>query len=156
MAVFGVARSATHRPGSSRVCKPFGLSVRALVRDRDGRCLVIRRSRESSFWPGRWDLPGGKLDPGETFDGALVREVKEETGLDVGLAEFAGAAGWELPHIRLVFVCMTADIIGGELRLSEEHDEHLWIAHEQISTFDLCDPIVKALGTHNRERGDCS
>ena len=62
--------------------KPFALAVKALVADKQGRLLAIRRSAASSQFGGNWDLPGGKVDPGESFDVALVREVAEETGLN--------------------------------------------------------------------------
>lgn len=53
----------------------------------------MRRSPLSKNYPGHWDLPGGKVDAGESFDVALAREVSEETGLRVSLTGVIGA--WE-------------------------------------------------------------
>ena len=125
--------------------KPFGLSVKAVVRDAQGRCLVIRRSRESTFWPGMWDLPGGKVDPGETFDRALVREAREEAGLDVQLVCYVGGIEWPLPHIRIVFIVMEARISGGEFKLSDEHEESKWVSVEELKRLELCDPIARVI-----------
>jgi 8-oxo-dGTP diphosphatase len=55
--------------------------VGAVVRDDAGRLLLIRRGHEPSR--GLWSLPGGRVEPGETLEAAVVREVREETGLDV-------------------------------------------------------------------------
>src|SRR2546430_16924216 len=53
----------------------------AVVKDQAGRLLLVRRGREPGR--GRWSLPGGRVEPGETAAEAAVREVREETGLDV-------------------------------------------------------------------------
>ncbi|MGH3302716.1 MAG: NUDIX domain-containing protein [Streptosporangiaceae bacterium] len=71
--------------------------VGAVIRDDTGRLLLILRGHD----PGRglWSIPGGRIEPGETAEAAVVREVREETGLDVrcgpllGSAELPGAAG---------------------------------------------------------------
>ena len=57
------------------------LAVGAVIFDPRGRVLVVRRGREPS--KGAWTLPGGKVEPGETPERAIVREVREETGLEV-------------------------------------------------------------------------
>ena len=91
--------------------KPFGLAVKALVYDGEGRILLIQRSMSSKHYAGQWDLPGGKVDPGETFDAALVREIKEETGLDISLTGVAGATEHEIPAVRVVLLFLEASII---------------------------------------------
>ena len=62
------------------------IGVGALVTDSGGRLLLVRHKRErGGFWQGRWILPGGMLKVGEELDSGIIREVKEETGLDVRL-----------------------------------------------------------------------
>ena len=63
--------------------KPLALSVKVVVRDVSGRCLLLKRSLRSKGNPGKWDLPGGKVDPGENFTQGILREVAEETGLTI-------------------------------------------------------------------------
>jgi 8-oxo-dGTP diphosphatase len=67
--------------------------VGAVIRDEAGRLLMILRGHD----PGRglWSIPGGRVEPGETAEAAVVREVKEETGLDVRCGPLLGRA--ELP-----------------------------------------------------------
>jgi len=63
-------------------------AVAAIVRDGEGRILLQRRSDD-----GRWNLPAGAIDPGESPDEAVVREVREETGLEVRPVRVAGVFG---------------------------------------------------------------
>lgn len=125
---------------------PFGLSPKALIRDESGRILLIRRSADSRWWPNLWELPGGKPDPGETFAQTLIREVREETGLEIEMTHLVGAAEHDLPHIRLVFLVMEARIVGGTLKLSEEHGEHRWATDEELAGLELMGPIAAAIG----------
>jgi 8-oxo-dGTP diphosphatase len=122
---------------------PFGLSVKVLVCDSAGRMLAIQRSRESRFWASKWDLPGGKVDAGEFFDQAMIREAREETNLEIRLDRFIGAIDWDLPHIRLVFLVMRASIVGGELRLSDEHDAYQWLEPGELHKVEWVDPIAR-------------
>ena len=63
--------------------------VGAVVWDGAGRLLLIRRGQEPSR--GLWSLPGGRVEPGETLEVAVVREVREETGLDVRVGAAVGS-----------------------------------------------------------------
>lgn len=58
--------------------KPLSLSVKIVIRDDNSRFLLLKSSMSSKGNPGKWDLPGGKIDAGESFDEALHREVFEE------------------------------------------------------------------------------
>jgi 8-oxo-dGTP diphosphatase len=106
--------------------KPFRLAVRAVIRDAEGRSLLLRRSNVCKAFVGTWEWPGGKADPGETFDVTVRREVVEETGLEIELTGVAGAFHIEMREQHLAVLCMEAKTVGGELRLSEEHDQSAW------------------------------
>jgi len=119
--------------------KPFGLSAKAVIRDRRGRCLLLRRSRDSTYDPGKWDLPGGKVDPGESFEQALRREVNEETGLTISLDAVAGAAESEVADVRVAHIIMEGSTASTEVRLSSEHDDFQWVDCSEIGSIDICD-----------------
>jgi len=117
----------------------FTLSVRALLYDHAGALLLLQRSNSSRTNPGRWEVPGGKIDEGESFDFALRREVKEETGLTISLLHPAGTAEQIVTPYRVVHLFLTADIIEGEVTISREHQAFQWTHREDISRLDLTD-----------------
>ena len=121
--------------------KPFGLAVKAFVRDEEGRVLLLRRSQASKHFVGQWDLPGGKVDRGERFDESLLREVAEETALEVRLTGVAGAAEYEMEHVRAVLLFLEVRRVGGEVRLSREHDEYGWVLREELPQMDLSEQL---------------
>lgn len=122
--------------------KPFALSVKVLVRDEEGLYLLLKRSAGSKANAGRWDMPGGKVDPGEGFEEALKREVLEETGLEVSLDGVAGSAESESPSRRIAYLIMDARVESGDLQLSAEHDEAIWVGRDELAKMDLCPQFI--------------
>lgn len=117
--------------------KPYGLSVKIVLRDDNGRCLLLKHSMSSKWYAGKWEFPGGKVDPGENFSEALLREVFEETGLRVTIQRVAGTAESEMPTVRVVHLIMEGQAEAGEVRLSSEHDDYAWIGPEEIVKMNL-------------------
>lgn len=117
----------------------FGLAVRVLLMNDDGKILIIKRSTESKTNPGKWELPGGKVDQGESFDQALIREVFEETNLKISIDHVIGASEQNLPLIRAVHIIMTGKIIDGELNISDEHEGYAWVFLEDLYKYELTD-----------------
>lgn len=123
--------------------KPFTLSAKVVILDKDGRCLLLRRSASSKAGAGKLDLPGGKVDAGEAFESALRREVREEAGLEVSLEQVLGAAQSDLPDRRVAYLILEASLASGEVCLSNEHTEYLWVERASLAKMDLC-PQFKA------------
>jgi 8-oxo-dGTP diphosphatase len=117
--------------------KPFSLSLKVVIRDKNDRCLLLKRSMSSKGNPGKWDFPGGKADPGERFDHALLREVAEETGLTIVLDHVVGAAESELPEKKVAYLFFEGTLISGEIQLSEEHDNYIWVPIQDLTKIDL-------------------
>ncbi|MET8779486.1 NUDIX domain-containing protein [Nocardia sp. NPDC004654] len=94
----------------------------------DGKVLLLQRPADD-FMGGLWELPSGKVDPGETIDQALIREVKEETGLDITgirgyLGEFDYQSGSGKKSRQFNFAVDVADPEPIQLT---EHDAYTWI-----------------------------
>lgn len=108
------------------------VSVAALVTNEKGEILLI-----NSPWRG-WEYPGGLIEPGETFQQALHREVLEESGAEIEITGFVGIC--KNVERNIVNIDFTARYVGGELRTSEESTEVLWATPEQamqMITFPL-------------------
>ena len=118
-------------------CKPFTLSVKVVIFDDEGRCLLLRRAMSSRGNPGKWDFPGGKADPGESFEATLLREVEEETGLRIALGRVVGAAESEAPGRRVAYLIMEARPVSGQVLLSDEHEDHAWVPVQDLAGADL-------------------
>ncbi|WFB07610.1 (deoxy)nucleoside triphosphate pyrophosphohydrolase [Streptomyces sp. LX-29] len=109
-----------------------------------GRLLAARRSAPPEL-AGRWELPGGKAEPGETPEETLVRELREELGIEVEpLERLAGE--WPLKPGYVLHV-WTARLSAGEPRPLQDHDEVRWLTPERIHEVDWLDqdrPAVAA------------
>jgi 8-oxo-dGTP diphosphatase len=113
----------------------------------DGRVLAARRSYPVEA-AGRWEFPGGKVDAGETPEGALVREISEELGCTISLT------GWLAPEVEiregLVLHVATARLVDGEpVPRAGEHDALRWLHPDELGDVDWLPadrPFVGALG----------
>lgn len=117
----------------------FGLSVRVFLTNDEGKILILKRSTDSKTNPGKWELPGGKVDQGESFDQALIREVHEETQLKISLEHVVGVSEQNLHLIRAVHIIMSGKIVEGELNLSREHEGYAWVFFENLPEYELAD-----------------
>ena len=97
----------------------FRIGVFAIVY-RGDKVLLARR-RDS----GWWNLPGGGLELGETVDEGIVREVREETGLQVAVQRLVGV--YSKPQGGEVVLLFACSILGGELHPTDESSEYCWI-----------------------------
>jgi 8-oxo-dGTP diphosphatase len=101
---------------------PYPLSIKGVLIS-DGCVLLLLNER------GEWDLPGGRPDPGEDHRAALVREVREEAGLDVEAGALLDEHLFEvLPQRFVRIVAYACRLIGpGDVVLSDEHRETRWV-----------------------------
>jgi len=108
------------------------VSVAALVTNEKNEILLVK-----SPWRG-WEYPGGLIEPGESFEAALKREVREESGVEVEITGFVGIC--KNVGSNIVNIDFTARYTGGDLTTSEESTEVGWFPWEQameMITFPL-------------------
>jgi 8-oxo-dGTP diphosphatase len=116
--------------------------VKAVILDAAGGCLLIRRSAANLHFVGMWEWPGGKVDSGEDFATAVVRETREETSLEVEITGLVGATHFEMPKVNVILLCMETRIVGGEIKLSEEHDQFMWVPLSELTRWPLPEQVA--------------
>jgi ADP-ribose pyrophosphatase YjhB (NUDIX family) len=115
-------------------------AVAAVVRDSEGQILMIRRADN-----GLWAIPGGAQDIGETVTQAVIREVLEETGIEIEIVSLVGiysdpkhVIAYDDGEVRQEFsICFTAQPIGGELKTSSESKEVLWAKSTHLRNMNI-------------------
>jgi 8-oxo-dGTP diphosphatase len=127
------------------------LIVQAMIRKNTGEYLAIKRAEAVEI--GTWEFPGGRVDPGETIEKALEREIREETGLKVDIERFVGwgqgfgirdHTGKIVDRFVMFFECK---LIKGKLKLDHETADHKWATLEQLLQFKpLSRPVQDFFG----------
>ncbi len=121
--------------------------VGGIAHDELGRILLIRRANE----PGRglWSVPGGRVEPGETDEAAVIREMREETGLDVMPGTYVGNAR-RGPFDIHDYAC---SVTGGTLRAGDDADDARWIDGETLIELDKGGQLAELLFVTLRDWG---
>ena len=117
----------------------FYVAGHALIRSEEG-CLVLRRSEINDYMPGKWDIPGGTVEPGETIEQCITREVREEAGLVVAVDRivYAYTNVSQLPQRQTIQTVYLCGLVTGRIRLDpEEHDCFRWVPARQLQELDL-------------------
>ena len=111
---------------------------------RDGRCLVTRRSAAMSA-PLKWEFPGGKVEPGESPEGALRREVREELHIEIEVGHLLGRGEGRVGRDREIRLAVyAATWLSGDLELTEHH-ELGWFAPDELIDLDWPEADVSIL-----------
>ena len=129
-------------------------AVTAVVTDDAGRVLLIRRTDND-----RWALPGGGTELGETVAQTVVREVREETGIDVEVLGLVGiysdprhVIAYDDGEVRQQFcICFRARPIGGTLSSSSESSEVLWVTPGELDGLNI-HPSMRLRIDHGLDR----
>lgn len=113
------------------------LVAAALLVDVDGRVLLARRPPGKKL-AGLWEFPGGKVEPGETPERALVRELKEELGIDTGTACFAPIAfashAYDDFHLLMpLFACR----VWAGIVTPREGQECVWVFPSELGRYEM-------------------
>lgn len=109
--------------------------VAAMIRDGE-RALLCRRP-EGKNLGGKWEFPGGKIEPGETGEAAIAREIREELGVEIEVGAKLAAVTQEYPGRTVRLALYGARVLRGAPRMLE-HSDMRWVPLEELCGFDLC------------------
>ena len=127
------------------------VGVKALI-VQDGKYLFLRRDKAFQSGPQKWDIPGGRIKPEEALSDALIREVHEETGLELEQASVLLAAqDIFVPEKSLHVVRLTYSTVAvGSVVLSEEHDDYKWMTRDEALAEPYIDSYLKEVLVEQR------
>lgn len=123
----------------------------AIIRNDDEKVLIVQRGHETDH-PLKWEFPGGKVDPGESYEECIVREIDEELSLDVVIVGSLDSVEHDYGHkqVRLIpFICDTLM----DLPVLTEHVDFKWVDPDELKDFDFSEadiPVARSYASiHN-------
>lgn len=122
--------------------------VTAAIMEKDGKILLARR-RKGDRLERKWEFPGGKLEPGETPEVCLVRELREEFGIEAEVLDYVGASVYEYGHGIIDLRAYRVRHVSGEFCINA-HEEIAWVEKEDLLSYDLSPadvPIAEKLSS---------
>lgn len=138
--------------------------VGGFIQNNEGKFLVVKRSDTDEFMAGKWELPGGGVDGEETPQKALIREIKEEVGLDIIVGRpltvntysmktekssqesSNNQNGDQISRIEITFLCHALKPFkDNSVTLSFEHSAYQWITQGMTHNFAFSDYMLKVI-----------
>ena len=105
------------------------IEVVAAVIIRDGKIFATQRGYGD--WKGWWEFPGGKIEPGESPQEALVREIHEELEADIEVGELIETVEWDYPDFHLTMHCFWCSLLSESVHLNE-HEAAAWLTANSL------------------------
>ena len=122
------------------------IHVTCAIIEREGRVLATQRSAAMNM-PHKWEFPGGKIDPGETAEECLRRELLEEIGIQARIGRSLPASTHQYPTFTITLYPFVCAIEEGEIFL-HEHAALLWLPPSQLHTLDWAEADIQVLAAY--------
>lgn len=116
--------------------------VAAIIHDEEGRIFATQRG--SGDWKDWWEFPGGKIEPGETREEALKREIWEELETRIVIEHFVQTVEWDYPKFHLTMHCYWCHVESGNLTL-KEHEAARWLAKDELGSVNWLPADISVL-----------
>ena len=101
----------------------------AIIHDNADRIFATQRGYGDM--KGGWEFPGGKIEPGETPEAALQREIREELDTDIAIERLLKTIEWDYPTFHLTMHCYLCHVVSGSLTL-KEHEAARWLSANEL------------------------
>jgi 8-oxo-dGTP diphosphatase len=124
--------------------------VAAIIHDAEGQILATQRGYGD--WKDWWEFPGGKIEPGESSEEALKREIREELSTDISMDNFFCTVEYDYPKFHLTMHCYLCSLLTESLHLNE-HEAAKWLSKEELDSVRWLPAdieIIKKLKTINQ------
>ena len=121
------------------------IRVVAAIIEKDGHIFATQRGYGN--YKDWWEFPGGKIEPGETPEQALVREIKEELDTEISVGEHLITVEYDYPEFHLVMDCYICSVVSGQLTLLE-HEAAKWLSADdmwQVKWLGADYEVIKAI-----------
>lgn len=111
--------------------------VAAIIKavNENGEPIIFATQRGYGDFKGGWEFPGGKIEEGETPQEALVREIREELETEIVVGELIDTIEYDYPTFHLSMDCFWAEIVSGDLVLTE-HTAAKWLTKEELDSVE--------------------
>ena len=116
--------------------------VAAIIHDSEN--CIFATQRGSGDWKDWWEFPGGKIEPGETPEEALKREIWEELETRIVIEHLVTTVEWDYPKFHLTMHCYWCHVESGELVL-KEHEAARWLNPEELDSVQWLPADVEVL-----------
>ena len=131
----------------------YHLAVKGIIRRKNRKILVLKRSDEDDHKPNVWETVGGGMDRAETPQEALQREVFEETGLTVNIGQPFNVFTFKKDtgefKVGITFLC---DYVSGDVTLSHEHSDFRWIDPREFAKMESVPSLHAEIARYAEEK----
>jgi 8-oxo-dGTP diphosphatase len=112
----------------------------------DNKILVVQRSEKMKL-PLKWEFPGGKLEPNETEEDCIKREIKEEINIEIDIIKRLSPTNFDYPNVSIQLIPFVTRYTKGGFKL-KEHKEYLIIEKKELNKLDWAEADIPVLNEY--------
>jgi 8-oxo-dGTP diphosphatase len=118
--------------------------VAAIIRNDEGKILIALR-KDINSKKGKWEFPGGKIEPGETSENALIREIKEELDIDIKVLKHFISIEHQYPDFFIRLHSYLAELVNDQKIILNEHQTIEWVEPYELNNFEFSNADIKII-----------